>query len=89
LSPNWEALGFPLQNQPVPDLNFDTDMRQALDRFKLRKLNKLCNTVNPVRIKTASDAGDMEEVMRLMRIQEKLKSTRNELAKKTGTIVLP
>ena len=90
LSPNWEARwGYPLQNQPVPDLNFDTDMRQALDRFKLRKLTKLCNIVNPARIKIASDAGDIDEVMRLMRIQEKLKSTRNELAKKTGTIVLP
>ena len=90
LSPNWEdRWGYPLQNQPIPDLNFDADMRQSLDRFKLRKLKKLCEIVNPARIKTASEAGDMDEVMRLMRIQEKLKSTRNELAKKTGTIVLP
>ena len=42
MSHNWEARwGYPLQNQPIPDLNFDADMRQALDRFKLRKLNKL------------------------------------------------
>ena len=90
MSHNWEARwGYPLQNQPIPDLNFDADMRQALDRFKLRKLNKLCNVLNPARIKAASESENMEEVMRLMRIQEKLKSTRNELAKKTGTIVLP
>ncbi|MBL7781296.1 MAG: DNA primase [Saprospiraceae bacterium] len=90
MSHNWEARwGYPLQNQPIPDLNFDADMRQALDRFKLRKLNKLCNVLNPARIKAAAESENMEEVIRLMRIQEKLKSTRNELAKKTGTIVLP
>ncbi len=90
LSPNWEARwGYPLQNQPMPDLNFDTDMRQALYKFKLRKLKKLCEIVNPARIKTASEAEDMDEVMRLLRIQEKLKTTRNELALKTGNIVLP
>ncbi len=64
-------------------------MRQALYKFKLRKLKKLCEIVNPARIKTASEADDMDEVMRLLRIQEKLKTTRNELALKTGNVVLP
>jgi DNA primase len=88
-SPNWEQrYHYPLQNQPMPDLNFDLDLRQALNRFKLRKLKKLCEILNPARIKAASEAGDMDEVMRLLRIQEKLKSVRNELAQKSGTIVL-
>jgi hypothetical protein len=40
-SPNWEAVwNYPLQNQPMPEQNFTLDMRQSLDRFKLRKVQK-------------------------------------------------
>lgn len=89
LSPNWEERwNYPLQNQPMPDLNFDTDTRQALDRFKLRKIQKMCE-LNLSRVKTASDSGDMDAMIRYMKIQQKLTETRNEIAKRGGTVVMP
>ncbi|GAB4488720.1 MAG: DNA primase [Saprospiraceae bacterium] len=88
LSPNWEEKwNYPLQNQVAPELNFDLDMRQALDRFKLRKIQKMCD-LNLARIKSASDAEDMEAMLRYMKIQQKLNETRNEIAKRAGTVVL-
>jgi len=89
LSPHWEGrYDFPLQNQPMPDLNFDQDMRQAIDRFKLRKLVKMCE-LNMGRIRSASQSGDEEGAMRYLRIHQKLNDVRNELAKRAGTVVLP
>jgi DNA primase len=88
MSPNWEErFNNPLQNQPLPDLNFDSDARQALDRFKLRKLMKMCE-INLVRIRAASEAGDMDTMMHYMRVQQKLNESRNELAARVGTVVL-
>jgi DNA primase len=87
-SPNWEAMwNYPLQNQAAPELNFDLDMRQALDRFKLRKLQKMCD-LNLARIKSASDEGDTDAMMRFMKVQQKLHETRNEIAGRVGTVVL-
>lgn len=88
-SPNWEAMwNYPLQNQPMPEHNFTADMRQSLDRFKLRKLQKICD-VNLTRIQNASREGDHEAMMRFMKTQQKLNEKRNELALKVGTVVLP
>ncbi|MFZ4477004.1 MAG: DNA primase [Saprospiraceae bacterium] len=88
MSPNWEErFNNPLQNQPMPDLNFDIDARQALDRFKLRKLMKMCE-INLVRIRAASEEGDMDTMMHYMRVQQKLNESRNELAARVGTVVL-
>jgi DNA primase len=87
-SPNWEAMwNYPLQNQPMPDRNFTADMRQALDRFKLKKVQKMC-ALNLVRVQTASKSGDHEAMMRFMKIQQKLNETRNEIALRAGTVVL-
>lgn len=87
-SPNWEEKwNYPLQNQPMPELNFNVDTRYALDRFKLRKLLKMCD-VNLLRIKSASDSGDVDNMIRFLKIQQKLNETRNELAKRVGTVVL-
>jgi DNA primase len=88
-SPNWEAMwNYPLQNQKMPDLNFDLDMKQALQRFKLQKVMKMCD-MNFQRIKTASQAGDDEAMLRYMKIQQKLNETRNEIALQVGTVILP
>lgn len=87
-SPNWEAMwNYPLQNQPMPERNFPLDMRQALDRFKLRKVQKMC-TLNLARVQAASKSGDHEAMMRYMKIQQKLNETRNEIALRAGTVVL-
>ncbi len=88
-SPNWEEKwNYPLQNQPLPELNFPLDVRQALDRFKLNKVLKMCQ-VNLGRVRSASDSGDMESMMRYMKIQQKLYEKRDELAGRLGTVVLP
>lgn len=88
-SPNWEAMwNYPLQNQKMPDLNFDLDMKQALIRFKLLKISKMCD-MNLARIKAASLAGEDEEMMRYMKVQQKLLETRNMIAQQAGTVVLP
>ncbi len=88
-SPNWEEMrDLPLQNQPMPDLNFSADAQYALDRFKLRKILKMCE-MNQARVKTASDSGDMDNMMYLLKIQQKLLETRNELARRVGTVTLP
>jgi DNA primase len=88
-SPNWEAMwNYPLQNQKIPDLNFDLDMKQALLRFKLQKVMKMCD-LNLVRIKSASQIGDDDAMMRFMKIEQKLNVTRNEIARQLGTVVLP
>lgn len=87
-SPNWEAMwNYPLQNQPMPERNFTLDMRQSLDRFKLKKVQKMC-ALNLTRVQTASKAGDHEAMMRFMKIQQKLNETRNEIALRAGTVVL-
>jgi DNA primase len=88
-SPNWEAMwNYPLQNQPMPDLNISKDMQQALLRFKLQKVMRMCE-MNLARVKSASQAGDEDEMMRYMKIQQKLNETRNEIARLVGTVVLP
>lgn len=87
-SPNWEAMwNYPLQNQPMPERNFTLDMRQALDRFKLRKVQKMC-AMNLARVQAASKSGDHDAMMRFMKIQQKLNETRNEIALRAGTVVL-
>jgi hypothetical protein len=88
-SPNWINMwNYPLQNQKMPELNFDLDMKQALLRFKLLKVNKMCDQ-NLARIKAASVAGDDESMMRYMKVQQKLLATRNEIAAKGGTVIFP
>ena len=86
-SPVWEEKGLPLQNQPLPEFNFDRDTREGVDRFKFNKLDKLCKTINPNRIKAAEEAGDWETHERLMRIQMKIQSVRNTLAKRLGQVI--
>jgi hypothetical protein len=86
-SPNWEAMwNYPLQNQVMPERNFPLDMKQALDRFKLQKVQKMC-VINLQRVQTASKEGDHDAMIRFMKIQQKLNETRNEIALRAGTVV--
>jgi DNA primase len=89
-SPNWEEkYNYPLQNQPMPDKNFTRDMEYAVDMFKLRKLKKMCEQINPERIKSAFDAEDHEQAHRFMRVQMKMKEALNEIARRRNIVVLP
>lgn len=87
-SPNWDEKGFPLQNQPLPEFNFDTDARKALSIFKIRKLNKLLEQ-NKERLKIAAQQGDVEKEMRFQKINIHIEKTRNIIAKNNGIVVLP
>lgn len=45
-SPNWEARhSLPLQNQPMPEFNFDQDTKYSLRIFKVKKLGKLLDSL--------------------------------------------
>jgi DNA primase len=89
-SPNWEAMkNMPLQNQPMPERNFDADTAYAVDMFKWRKLKKMCEITNPNRIKEAVAANDHELLMQYMRVQQKIKAAHDALAAKRNITVVP
>lgn len=86
-SENWESkLQRPLETQKAPDLNFTKDSEQAIKRFKLRKIIKLCEQNQDI-VKKASDTGDMSTLMKHLKIQQRLLEMRNNLAKEMNTIV--
>ena len=88
LSENWEKrYEITLQTQKSPELNFSEDSIQALKRFRLRKISRMCQK-NQEEIKQLSASGDMDKLMVHMKVQQKLLSIRNELAKELGTVVL-
>lgn len=88
MSPNWiDRWNYPLQNQPVPELNFSLDMQQAMNRFKLRKIIRMCE-INKNRIKQAESEGDADALNRYIRVHQKMLEVRSDLANKTGTVVL-
>ena len=90
MSQNWiDMRNFPLQHQRDPELNFTEDMRQALDWFKLHKLDKMRRVVNPARLKAANEEGDMDAVIRYTRIQMKINEVYNTLAKRRNMVIPP
>lgn len=88
LSENWEKrYEITLQSQKSPELNFSEDSIQALKRFRLRKIVRMCSK-NQEEIKKLTQSGDMEKLMVHMKVQQKLLNIRNDLAKELGTVVL-
>ena len=87
-SPNWEAkYDMPLRNQPMPELNVTLDSTQALQRFKLKKVVKMCEE-NQQRIQVAMDEKNDGEILKLMKVQTHLLSMRNELATELKTVII-
>lgn len=87
-SSKWEEKGFPLQNQLLPEFNFDSDTRKALSIFKIKKLTKLLET-NKERLKLASQQNDVENEIRFQKINIQIEKTRNKIAVNNGIVVLP
>jgi len=80
-SENWEKRwNIVLHNQPMPDLNFERDARQALSRFHLKHFNRMCS-VNARQIREASASGDEERLLHYLRFQIELQRLRNEVAR--------
>ena len=87
-SENWEAkFNRPLETQKLPELNFTMDSEQALKRFKLKKLIRLCET-NQGMIKKLSEEGNIDTMMKHLKIQQRLLEMRTALAVEFKTVIL-
>lgn len=80
----WEIR---LNTQKMPELNFTKDSIQALQRFKLKKIVKMC-AKNQERLKELNETGNIEEMLTLLKVQQQLIDVRNALAQELGTVVL-
>ena len=86
-SDNWESkFNRPLETQKAPDLNFTRDSEQALKRFRLKKIMRLCET-NQEMVRKTSDTGDIAAMMTHLKIQKKLIEMRNVLAVELNTVI--
>jgi DNA primase len=86
-SENWEKRwDIFLTTQKMPDENFVNDSIQSLKRFKLRKLDKMIRK-NAELIKTLFQQKS-EDYLTYMKLDQKLKTIRNQLAEEMGTVVL-
>ena len=72
----------PIQ-QKLPSANFSEDSVQALMRFKLRKVNRMCLKVEK-KLAAIHSTDNWEEVVQLTKLKMKLEAMRKELADKTG-----
>ncbi len=87
-SPNWEEIhNMPLRNQTMPEENFANDGMQALQRFKLKKVIKMCE-LNQGRIQTAMNEKDEDQIMKLLKVQKHLLEMRNVIAKSLNTVII-
>ncbi len=79
----WEIY---LNSQKMPDENFRKDSESGLKRFRLRKINRLI-LQNQEELKAHAANKDDVEVMVCLKIDQKLKEMRNQLAAELGTVV--
>lgn len=79
----WEIY---LASQKMPDENFARDSTQALKRFKLRKLDKMIRQ-NAEKIRELFEQKS-DNYMAYLKLDQKLKGMRNQLAEELGTVVL-
>ncbi len=86
-SENWEKRWEIYLNQKKPDENFNDDSKQSLQRFKLRKIMRMCEK-NLRQIELLSRSGESDQLITYMKVQQKLTAMRNELAEQLGTVVL-
>jgi len=83
-SPNWEdKYGIFLLSQKKPDDNFVNDSKNAILRFKLKKINKLI-TENQLKLKTS----DAEQTLLLLKVQQHLLTIRKSITDELNTVVL-
>lgn len=78
----WEIF---LTTQKMPDENFVKDSISAIKRFRLRKLNRMIKE-NAKQLRQVLDKGEGDYMLHL-KLDQRLKATRNELAKELGTVV--
>jgi DNA primase len=87
MSPGWEERGIYLRSQKPPDANFSKDSQQALLRFKLRKILRLCDQ-NQKRLTDLSEKSDPTQMQTFLKVHQRLLQMRDELAKELGTVII-
>lgn len=86
-SENWEKRWEIFLNQKAPEENFNQDSIQSLQRFKLRKIIRMCDK-NLKIIEEVSKQDNEERLLIHLKVQQKLTTIRNELANELGTVIL-
>ena len=87
MSKGWAEKDIHLQTQKIPELNFSNDGEQALKRFRLKKIIKMCGE-NQERLKALNDSGDESKLLTLLKVQQKLITMRDALANELNIVVL-
>jgi DNA primase len=85
-SENWEKKHEVFLNQRKPEENFNKDAELAVKRLKLRKLGRII-AENHAKMK-AIDPQDTDRLFSLIKLDQKLKVMRNQLAGELGTVVV-
>ncbi len=84
-SKNWEEKHLnPLQTQPMPEKNYVKDTKNSMDRLKWSKAKRL-NIKLTSQIKEAQDNNDMDKVLKLMKVQMKMKKIEQEYSEILNT----
>ncbi len=81
-SEGWEKRREILLNQKMPEVNFQIDANLVIKQLKLRKIGRIIRQ-NQEKIKT-----NPEDLMDLLRLDQRLKEMRNSLAKELGMVVV-
>jgi len=74
----------PLQTQKMPEDNFIKDTQNTVNRLKWRKANQMIADLTK-QIKKAQEKGDMDLLLKLMKVQMKVKGIQQELSALLGT----
>ena len=89
MSPNWlDKHDLPLRSQPMPEANFSNDSISAIYWFKLRKLDKLVERNKANMKKAVDEKTGEEEVIKTMKIHQKLMEIRKDIALKVNTVIV-
>jgi len=85
-SENWELKHEVFLNQRKPEDNYFKDAEAAVKRLKLRKLGRIIAD-NHAKMK-AINQSDVEQLLPLIKLDQKLKAMRNQLAGELGMVVV-
>ncbi len=89
MSPNWlDKHDLPLRSQPMPEANFNNDSISAIYWFKIRKLDKLIERNKASMKKAIDEKSGEEDVMKAMKIHQKLMEIRKDIALKLNTVIV-
>ncbi len=86
-SANWKKLwDIDLQTQPAPDENFLEDSINALNIFKLRKVEKMI-VKNQQKLKGYTEDQDLKDFIKYQKIHLKLEAIKIEISKKLKIVI--